>query len=478
MKEIRMCVETDIELHTITSILTDSLREKEMFYADDNRRFADNMLLFIYIKTGELAMKKRVLCMILTLVMIFALVPSATAASNEATKAAEALYELGLFKGTGTNPDGTPIFDLDKTPTRNQAIIMLVRLLGKEEDALAGTWEIPFTDVSDAMRPYIGYAYANGLTNGYTATTYCGTNPIKSNQYITFVLRALGYASGEDFKVSTAWEFSDKIGLTDGRYHAGNTTFLRSDTAIISRGAIDTKQKDSEETLAEKLIENQVFTKEAYEKATTVPEVLKEPPAPAGPDVTFAVDGVMLPDWDWDYQTGAGSYIVTPYWDGSTFTDFEVEVENGKGSVKKNGDGTFTVNFPAEENLDITLWYNFIAHTEIDENGEENTEISRTKRSLTFATPVPDSGFALSRKGMTHLPGRGFGDNFSPYFVLDVYYNGKRIDNYTVTAAANAPFTASVQADGTLLLLKTGRGHAQFTISYQGQSADFGLFVS
>lgn len=50
MKEIRMCVETDIELHTITSILTDSLREKEMFYADDNRRFADNMLLFIYCK--------------------------------------------------------------------------------------------------------------------------------------------------------------------------------------------------------------------------------------------------------------------------------------------------------------------------------------------------------------------------------------------------------------------------------------------
>ena len=114
----------------------------------------------------------------------------------------------------------------------------------------------------------------------------------------------------------------------------------------------------------------------------------------------------------------------------------------------------------------------------IDEKGEEVTEISRTKGSLTFATPVPDSGFALSRKGMTHLPGRGFGDNFSPYFVLDVYYNGKRIDNYTVTAAANAPFTASVQADGTLLLLKTGRGHAQFIISYQGQSADFGLFVS
>ena len=90
----------------------------------------------VYIKIGGFTMKKRLSCIILTLVMIISLVPFAAAASDEATEAAEALYELGLFKGTGTNPDGTPIFDLDKTPTRNQAIIMLVRLLGKEEDPL------------------------------------------------------------------------------------------------------------------------------------------------------------------------------------------------------------------------------------------------------------------------------------------------------------------------------------------------------
>lgn len=194
-------------------------------------------------------MKKRVLCMILTLVMIFTLVPSVAAASKEATKAAEALYELGLFKGTGTNPDGTPIFDLDKTPTRNQAIIMLVRLLGKEEEAKAGTWKIPFTDVSDSMKPYIGYAYANGLTNGFTATTYCGTNPIKANQYITFVLRSLGYTSGADFQVSAAWDFSDKIGLTDGRYDQNTTAFTRGDVAIISNSALSTKTKNSTDTL-------------------------------------------------------------------------------------------------------------------------------------------------------------------------------------------------------------------------------------
>ena len=149
---------------------------------------------------------KKIIFLMLTLSMLFCLVPSASAASDEANEAAEALYDLGLFKGTGTNPDGTPIFDLDKTPTRNQAVIMLVRLLGKEEDALAGEWELPFTDVAKGSTayPYIGYAYANGLTSGTTTTTYSGTAPIKANQYITFVLRALGYESGKDFQVGTA----------------------------------------------------------------------------------------------------------------------------------------------------------------------------------------------------------------------------------------------------------------------------------
>ena len=189
-------------------------------------------------------MKKKIISLILAIVMLCSIIPTAFAASDEATSAAEALYELGLFKGTGTNSDGTPIFDLDKTPTRNQAIIMLIRLLGKEEEALAGTWSIPFTDVTDNMKPYIGYAYTNGLTNGYTATTYCGTNPIKANQYIAFVLRSLGYESGKDFSVSTAWEMSDKIGLTDGRYNA-NSSFTRGDVAIISYTALTTATKGS-----------------------------------------------------------------------------------------------------------------------------------------------------------------------------------------------------------------------------------------
>ena len=214
---------------------------------------------------------KKAISVFLVLTLMLCLVPSALAAKDEAAEAAQELYELGLFRGTGTNADGTPIFDLEKTPTRNQAIIMLVRLLGKEEEALAGDWKLPFTDVPEASvaYPYIGYAYANGLTNGYTAATYCGANPIRANQYITFVLRALGYESGKDFEVATAWTLSDALGITAYQFGAANAaSFIRGDVAQISANALEIRCKASEETLADRLIKEGVFTEEQYRNGT------------------------------------------------------------------------------------------------------------------------------------------------------------------------------------------------------------------
>lgn len=198
-------------------------------------------------------MKKRLLSLLLAILLICSIVPAASAANGEEEGAAEILYTLGLFKGTGTNPDGTPIFDLDKTPTRNQALIMLVRLLGKEEEALAGTWDIPFTDVSESMRPYVGYAYANGLTNGTSATTYSGSNPIKSTQYIVFVLRALGYEDGVDFQWNNAWQFAREDLFINRNDYTSSSRLTRGDVAIISKNALGAKIKDSDTHLVERV---------------------------------------------------------------------------------------------------------------------------------------------------------------------------------------------------------------------------------
>ena len=210
---------------------------------------------------------KRLVAILLVVVLVLCLVPAASAASSEANDAAEALYKLGLFKGVGTNSDGSPIFDLDRAPSRNEAITMLVRLLGKEVEAQAVPWSNPFTDVVDWAKPYVGYAYANKLTSGTSSTTFGGSDIVLATQYITFCLRALGYESGTDFAWDAAWVLSDQIGMTDGRYNKNTTEFTRGDVAIISYSTLSMKLKGSEKTLLETLYEQKVISDEQSEAA-------------------------------------------------------------------------------------------------------------------------------------------------------------------------------------------------------------------
>lgn len=107
------------------------------------------------------AYEKRV-SLFLAFAMLFALSLPVFAAESEAQEAAETLYELGLFKGTGTDAAGKPVFDLNRAPTRAEAVTMLVRLLGKEDEALAGDWNTPFIDVADWAKPYVGYPFRTG----------------------------------------------------------------------------------------------------------------------------------------------------------------------------------------------------------------------------------------------------------------------------------------------------------------------------
>lgn len=220
-------------------------------------------------KEGDNMKKHRLHNIVLGMVimaLVMGLAVPAFAANDEADQAAQALYELGLFSGTGLKADGTPNFDLNRSPTRQEAITMLVRLLGKEKEAQAGTWETPFTDVDGWAKPYVGYAYTNHLTGGTSSTTFSGNDTITASQYITFILRALGYADGADFQWDKAWELSDKIGLTSGEYSSSTVSFLRGDVANISCTALTVCLKNSDKKLSDKLIDEGIFTREAYTK--------------------------------------------------------------------------------------------------------------------------------------------------------------------------------------------------------------------
>ena len=182
-------------------------------------------------------MKKQFISLLLTAAIVLGVTPAAFAATNtntEALQAANELHTLGLFGGTGTDANGNPIYDLNRAPTRQEAITILVGLLGKTDEAKKGNWNMPFKDVDSWAKPFVGYAYANGLASGTSATTFGAKDTVTASQYLSFVLRVQGYESGKDFKWNKAWELSDQIGLTDGRYNDTTKSFLRGDVAIIS----------------------------------------------------------------------------------------------------------------------------------------------------------------------------------------------------------------------------------------------------
>lgn len=54
-----------------------------------------------------------VLLSVILLTSIFLQPLPVLASENAGQEAAEYLYELGLFRGTGYNSDGTPVFELD-----------------------------------------------------------------------------------------------------------------------------------------------------------------------------------------------------------------------------------------------------------------------------------------------------------------------------------------------------------------------------
>ena len=227
---------------------------------------------------------KKLLSLALVLTLMFCLCPAAHAATDEAVAAAEKLYELGLFIGSGSNPDGTPNFALDRTPTREEAVTMLVRLLGKEDEAKAQTWSNAFTDVSPWAAPYVGYAYANGLTNGIKkdGTLFGGGAGYRVNaaQFITFVLRALGYSDAEgDFRWDYPWLMSDPLGLTHGQYDY-DRPFTRGDAAIVCAAALEHLMKGTNTTLLQSLFSAGAITKKGALRVTS---------SPAGADVY--VDG-------------------------------------------------------------------------------------------------------------------------------------------------------------------------------------------
>ena len=191
---------------------------------------------------------------------------------------AAALKTLNLFKGSFTGyGEG---YDLEVAPTRLQALIMFIRVLGEEDAALAYTGPMPFTDVAAGSQSekYVGYAYSKGYTNGYSATTFRPSQTVTAGQYMEFMLRALGYSSAANTDLSGTLDNAYANGvITSGELTALQSgTFLRADVVYVSYYALDATMAGTGITLRDTLMNKGTFTSaQVSAAAALVPGVRK-----------------------------------------------------------------------------------------------------------------------------------------------------------------------------------------------------------
>ena len=209
-------------------------------------------------------MKKNVLCLMLAICLTLASVSGAFAADGPAARdlaqeemLAYSLKALGLFKGVSDTD-----LALGRAPTRAEALVMLLRLLGVEQEALAEQNTHPFLDTDDCRwaEPYIGYAYAHGLTKGVSATVFGGMAAASAETYLTFVLRALGYEEGKDgdFTWNSPFRLAQTLNLLPPQVRL--SSFLRADVVSVSYAALNVPCKGSGKTLAQTLTDKGVLT--------------------------------------------------------------------------------------------------------------------------------------------------------------------------------------------------------------------------
>ena len=143
---------------------------------------------------------------------------------------ADLLKEKGLFLGTDLG------YELERSPTRAEAAVLFVRVLGREGEALMAEAVHPFTDVPEWAAPHIALLSREGLTRGQSETLFGSAAVTAARDYATFLLRALGAVDGVDFEWSTAMETATARGFAPAGWDG--ESFTRGDAVEMTARAL------------------------------------------------------------------------------------------------------------------------------------------------------------------------------------------------------------------------------------------------
>lgn len=212
---------------------------------------------------------------IISLVLVICIAFSCNVYAAENADYADTLYELGLFKGTENG------YELERSLSREESATMLVRLLGEEDNLDSNDYDEIFEDVSGDRWSfsYVMYCFENEITKGTGANTFSPELTIDAQQFVTLVLRLMGYT---DIEPENALEQSIYLNMLNSgtvRNLEKATVFTRDDMVYIVYRSLMCKMSDGTllaDYLAEKgvISENEAAQFNVYESSDDINDLL------------------------------------------------------------------------------------------------------------------------------------------------------------------------------------------------------------
>jgi len=201
--------------------------------------------------------------------------------------------------------------DLAKNYTNEELIAMIVKVLGKGSQAEKNNYQHPFTDVSDELSPYVGYAYATWLLTNVPKNELGATEEADDALLTAMLLRALGYkdyGAEPDFSEDNMQDLAKQLGISEG----DSEYPVRGDDIVDKLWtALNTEMKNDDETLMDKLEDQDVFSsrdvRHAYEVIEEAEEAKERAENPDREDSSGDRPSTSAPSKEEDTPSDGGS---------------------------------------------------------------------------------------------------------------------------------------------------------------------------
>lgn len=151
----------------------------------------------------------------------------------DASDKASILNHKGLFFGTDNG------FELERPLTRAEGTAMVIRLMGKEDEAANSDYSPHFSDVSaaDWSYKYVMYAYCNNIVMGTSESTFTPNRPMSAEEFTALVMRAMGHTETNPDNALSAAEQNHLLPPGYANILGEKNEFLRSDMIDIAYAA-------------------------------------------------------------------------------------------------------------------------------------------------------------------------------------------------------------------------------------------------